>query len=315
MTVLFHPGYHKTATTWLQNSLFSDHRLFDNLMSHAEIDALIVRPHELVFEPDQTRKLLNARVGRTAHAINVVSSEIMLGNPFFGYRGTVETAQRLHQIHPDARILITVRRQPAILRSFYQQYLGRGGSMSAQAFFWPDEVPGYLGFDAALLEFDRVADCYERIFGKGRVLVLPQELLARSRKDFVNYLLHFCGAAPLPADFTFREEGSAAKSPPLGSVPVLRWANRLRKTALNPGAAGITAPLGNLLARLAWRQGLFSTRYRREIERAIAPLTGRFGAANARLQRYVPVDLAELGYDIEPAVAVTRKPQLVENAA
>lgn len=298
MTVLIHPGYHKTATTWLQNSLFSDPRLFNPLLTHAEIDEHLVRPHELAFAAEAPRHLVRSRCGRVPGAINVLSSEILLGNPFFGYRGTWEVAQRLHAIAPDAKVLLTVRNQPAILRSFYQQYLGRGGACSAQRFFHPDAVPGYAGFDPVTIEYDRFAACYEQTFGPGRVLVLPQEFLARSRRTFVDAILEFCGVPALPAGFEFCTRGSAAQSPPLGSVPVLRFANRLRRSALNPGASLLTSRIGDWLARLAWRQPLFSGRYRREIDRAIAPFAGRYAASNRRLQRYVPVDLGDLGYDL-----------------
>ena len=49
--LLIHVGYHKTATTWLQNSVFRDDHGFSKVMSHAEIFEHVVMPNELDFTP------------------------------------------------------------------------------------------------------------------------------------------------------------------------------------------------------------------------------------------------------------------------
>ena len=49
--VLIHIGYHKTGTTWFQKILFRPEFGLPPIMSHEEVFATLVRPHELAFDP------------------------------------------------------------------------------------------------------------------------------------------------------------------------------------------------------------------------------------------------------------------------
>lgn len=297
MTLLFHPGFHKTGTTWLQDQLFSDRRLFNTLLSHLEVDETVVRPHDLLFDPGPAAALIGDRRGAVPGAIDVVSSEIMVGNPFFGSRDGATIAQRVARIAPDARILLTVRAQPAMMRSLYQQYLKRGGGLAPAEFFVPGCEPGYFGFDPAVFRFDLYAQRYAELFGRDKVIVLPQELLARDPRGFVDSLLRFCGHDPLPRDLVLSQQRGIGRSPPPGATPLFRLANRWRRSPIYPAAPRWSTRLAELAARAAFRQNLFSARYARELCDAIAPFAGYYRESNRALQAFAPVDLGELGYD------------------
>src|SRR3546814_11024198 len=80
------------------------------------------------------REVSLRRSAGTKAAIDVISNENLVANPFFGARESKVFVQRLHAIAPEAKILLTVRRQAAAMRSLYQQYIKRGGSLSEAHF-------------------------------------------------------------------------------------------------------------------------------------------------------------------------------------
>lgn len=302
MPLLIHPGFHKTGTTWLQTELFTDTRIFNNLFDHAAIDRLIVHPHDFLFDPAPARAAISNSRSADAQRVNVISSEILSGSPFFGLREGRVLADRLKAIAPDARILLTTRSQRAILRSLYQQYTKRGGTLKPAPFFSPDCEPGYHGFDADLLQFHLYADHYAGLFGPANVLVLPQELLARQPQQFLEALYAFAAGVPLPPGITISERQGVGKSPPLGGTPLFRLGNHFRKTPLLPGGFPGLGWVGNLLFKLGYRWHIGSAHYRREVEAALDTLVGdHYARSNALVQRYAPCDLASLGYPVSAA--------------
>src|SRR3546814_8368538 len=90
-------------------------------------------------------------------------------------------ADRLRETFPDARILIVIREQRALIRSMYSQHITDGGTGTLGRFLNRPE-PG-LGrkpwFDPEVYAFDRLIAYYCGLFGAERVLALPFELLAR----------------------------------------------------------------------------------------------------------------------------------------
>ncbi|MCJ2180073.1 sulfotransferase [Novosphingobium album (ex Hu et al. 2023)] len=314
MTLLIHPGFHKTATTWLQNELFTDARWFRMLMQPADVQKWIVGPHDFAFDPEAARHAISLRRAEGPKAaIDVISNENLVANPFFGARESKAYVQRLHAIAPEAKILLTVRRQSAAMRSLYQQYIKRGGSLAEAGFFDLNDTcePGYYGFDPICLRFDLLADEYARVFGPDSVLVLPQELLAKNPRAFLEAILKHCGVPGLAGDEMPSTNMGAGKSPPDGGTPLLRLANRLRPTPLYPDAPRSLTPLGNFLYRLAYHQRLFSTHYRTKLETVIRDrLPADYASGNRRLQSYCPVDLTDLKY---PMANSTPQPPTPDN--
>ena len=100
----------------------------------------------------------------------MISSELMCGNPMYGGRGSDVYAERIRDIAPDARILITIRAQPKIIQSTYMQYVLRGGRASPEGFFAGAGVVGYTGFDPVHYEFDRLIGHYFGLFGSEQLV-------------------------------------------------------------------------------------------------------------------------------------------------
>lgn len=301
-TLLIHIGYHKTATSWLQQRVFQPENGFAPLMSHQEVWDLIVRPHGLRFDPMPARKLVEDRMQDLADGLlPVISSEVLSGHPFFGGRGSEIYANRLEQTFPDARILISIRDQFRIIPSVYMQYLQRGGTQSAKAFLDGTDEPGFHGFDPKHFNFDRLVAHYDSLFGRSRVHVLTQEAVSRDPDAAVSDLASF---AELSAFDGLRADAKAAYAPsyPEYGAAILRRVNHVRPSILNQapilslggGRKGVYAAVGWLVRR-GWAKTLIGggTPVRNLVARRFA---GAFAASNQRLAALRP-DLDLTGYE------------------
>ena len=248
--ILLHVGYHKTATTWLQKLVFLPEFHFWPVMNHKEIFDTVIAPHGLDFDPAPVRKMIAERVAAApaGAAVDVISLEVLSGLPFTGGRESDDLARRLKAIVPEARILLTIREQHAIIASVYMQYLLRAGTQSPEAFFDGTPYDGYFAFSARNFEYDRLIGLYQDLFGPEQVLALPQEMIARDQAAAVDLLSRFSGNTPLAeAGWTpVRERGL---SYPQYAVPLLRRTNYFRREAMNLNPMIDLGPVGHLLHR------------------------------------------------------------------
>jgi hypothetical protein len=298
--VVIHPGFHKTGTTFLQNRVFNDERVFRPLWSHGEIDRFVIRPHDLDFSPLPGREDLAARrPGARAGIVDIVSSETLCGQPFTGSREAVTQARRLKAIFGEAKIVFTVRKQASILRAIYIQYLTMGGLLSPEAFFDRQARHGYFAFDASVYEFHKLVEFYGELFGDENILVLTQEELQEDLDAFVGRLRALGGVPPGSPPSSVGDRGRDGVSPLPSGIPLMRMANRFRTVAVNAESPARLAVLGELLVKIAYRQTWF---FRGEAARLDAAISSRFqglfGPSNLRLQRFAPADLRTLGYEM-----------------
>ncbi len=232
--IVFHIGYHKTATSWLQSLLFTPVHGYRQLASHPEIFKNLVKPHGLHFDANEMRGLIVERMQDVLPCeVPVVSSEILSGHPFQGGHESDVYAQRIKRIAPDAKILITIRNQMEILPSVYMQYILRGGTMPYDLFFEGINIPGYFGFTPRHFEYDLLIAHYQKLFGAENVVLLCQESLKadmlKASQDLARRLgnAHFSG---LEAEAC---RVHAASYPEYASG-ILRRINHVQNSTLNP---------------------------------------------------------------------------------
>ena len=301
---LVHVGYHKAASTWLQESVFcaSDGAFAPIADIAASID-LLVRPHALEWSAEPVRTRLDgARAGAGAGArIPVLSNEEFSGNPHAGGFGSVEIAHRLAEVLPDARILVVVRRQPDAIVSTYKQFIRRGGTLSPRQYFDPDISHfRFRRFRPGHCEYDRLVSLYQRLFGEARVRVLPFELLRSDHDAFLGEIARFCGIPSLRASARRGENPSMSAL----AAAVQRRLNRIfLRDDVNP-----TAPF-RCWRLEGWMQSVDRTLLRRlagPAERALSARVaqlceGRFEESNARLAVIAGLDLSRFGYALPPS--------------
>ncbi len=300
-SLLIHVGYHKTATTWLQNIVFTPQHFFRQVMSHDEIFAGLITPHGLDFDPAPVRDMIAARRAAPAEgtAADVISLEALSGLPYDGGRESDAYAARLAAVAPDARILITIREQIAIMGSVYMQHLFRAGTSSPKLFF--DESPprGFFKFSAENFCYHRLVGIYQDLFGAENVLVLPQEEIAADQAAAVARLAGFTGNVPL-AEAGWRAQRERGTSYPQFAVPLLRRANHLRSGPLNPNPMIDLGRVGDLGFRgVGWLGRRLPLPARLRAARPVsahlqARFAGRFADSNRRLAAMLhhPADLS-----------------------
>lgn len=298
--ITFHVGYHKTATSWMQNRLFTAGNGYLPLADHQEIFDHIVHPHGLHFDPAPFKALVAERMRDMPEgAAPIVSSEIMSGHPFQGGHESEVYAERIAQIAPDARILISIRAQMKIIPSVYMQYLRRGGVMSHKQFYAGADTFGYFGFTPRHFEYDLLVAHYQKLFGADRVHVLTQESI-KADMD---------AAAQTLADFTENKQFAGlsdddrmiyAASYPEYAAPVLRRTNHVQSSTLNPcpivslgqTPKGLHRAAGYILSRPPFSNMLKSRKPVSDYVRE--KYAGYFDESNARLAQTVthPLDIS-----------------------
>jgi len=303
---LFHVGYHKTGTTWMQRRLLVAAAGYAPAFGHEAVHRLVTGPHPLAFDPAPARSALaDAAAAAPEGAVPVVSSEILSGHPFYGGRESAEFAARLAAIAPEARILLTVRAQIPAIASVYMQYVRRGGRLPAARFFeGAPGIGGFPGFDPVHFEYHRLVERYRALFGAERVLVLTQEALAADPAGFAARLAAFSGArgeTPCPAGD--RREGA---SEPQAAAAVLRRINAFARAPAGPDPVldlGGAARLAARAAAAAFRSppgralGALGAGGRPVTARAAARFSGRFAASNRALAALCP-GLELPGYEL-----------------
>lgn len=300
-----HIGYHKTATTWFQETVFPAARSHD-FVCRKTVQNAIMAPPGLHFCADTARRTLGVE-GRNRPI--VLSEENLSGYLHNnGLHGLVapEMARRLHATLPDARVVIFIRNQFDILRASYAQYVSGGGTWSQAHYFgglrhlrgaltrpWKAPAFGYEHF-----AFDRLVAFYDDLFGREQVHVYPFEwlrdegaLLSRMETD-------------LGMRFADDAAGARARNVSLGAgaMAVLRRANLFtRQSVVNkdywldlPGGQLFRHGVKRTLAGMSWLN-MQKAPLRDDVRRKAARF---YAEGNRRLMAERGLPLDELGYPV-----------------
>lgn len=304
--ILVHLGYHKTATTWLQNAIFSDETLGFvspwGPQAGVAVDEFVLANG---FRFDATRARSHFEEGlaeaQTQGLVPVLSNEALCGQPISGGRFTYGkyVVERLHETFPNARILIVVREQRTSLLSHYCEYIANGFSGDLAQFIGGPELPPGFAPDCPLdhFEYDALIGHTQALFGAANVLVLPFEMLKEQREGFLAELYQFIGR-PMPAVPDRPPQRVGAKG--LG-LAFKRACNRV-----NFGKADWSRPRQSLAARVvsntsgwlerlgpdAWQRG-YNERLRQYVETQIGT---QYAQSNAHLEQLTGLDLGQYGY-------------------
>lgn len=236
--IVLHIGLHKTATGTLQRQFFPACRgmcllttLVPEMRSFME---LVTRKDPLYFDPDGARQVLEPVM--RAEQPNVLSNESFSGPP---YAGVIEGGldhrwpilMNLKSVFPDARAMIVLRRQDALSRSLYRQYLKVGGTRGIRRFY------GLENGHAPLMTLDRFfyhtyINAVGKAFPKG-LLILTFEQFVTNQQVFLRKIAEFIGIEQ--PDILLTSENSTRLGP--FGMEFSRQVNRLFRSSLNP--AGI----------------------------------------------------------------------------
>ncbi|MBX3486145.1 sulfotransferase [Phenylobacterium sp.] len=249
--LLIHVGYHKTGTTWLQRILFRPEYGYRPIMDHEDVFRWFLRPHGLDFDEAATRAHITSLRGQGEPGlVDVISSEILVGNPHFGGRESDAYARRLHAAAPDARILITLREQLRSATSEYMQYISRAGTMKPTEYFDDAPIMGYAKYAPEHLEYHRLIGLYRELFGAENVIVMTQEALAKDGKAYARRLAEAAGVTS-PGDLETIDTRPMSPSPEEFAAPILRRINHFRSGPTGPGPFLDLGPVSAFVYRVA----------------------------------------------------------------
>ena len=302
---IVHIGYHKTATTWLQQQVFplaSSHEWVERRTTQ---EALLFAPG-MHFDAEAAA----ARLGLAERARPVLLSEENLSGYLHngGLHGFLapEVARRIKAVLPEAHVVIFVRNQQAICRAAYAQYVSGGGTWGAKRYFnSAAAVRGALtrpwkapAFEFEHFEFDRLVAHYDALFGRDRVHVYPYEWL-RQRDALVARMQADLGlelsAQPAQGGTANRSLGPTAQF-------LLRGVNLFTRQSVVNKSYLVDLPGGQLLrhaAKAVLSRVPLANRRPAELPHAVRDrIAAQYPASNRRLMELRDLPLGELGYPL-----------------
>jgi len=301
--VIVHVGLHKTGTTWLQESVFR--RIDEHSVVYSEDRGLIrgnfVLPSHGVFSQTTVRDSLSDLLSHAADAglPLLLSDESLAGFPF-GHRFSREVAlSRIHETFPNAQILVTIREQRALLRSYYGHYIRGGGTASLADFLAQPEADKANVWDPIVdldfFDYDALRLMLESLFERDRVMIVPMEWMLAKPAEFLSQLERRLTVTLPPSLAPASGKVVNPAWSPL-AFEVARYANHLqsgkprwRRRWFKPNR------LADRIDRLL--PGGMARRGKAKQSELVASAVGnRYANSNSDLAKAIGLDLTEFGY-------------------
>jgi len=291
---IVHIGYHKAASSTLQ-------AFFSECSSVLHVDRGIAfkhltSPNALTWDESTASDFFaeQAQVAASSGSSMVISHERLSGNPHSGHYDDTLIAQRIEKILPNARILICVREQLALIASIYKQYLRIGGTKSFRQYVTPTQDYRVPGFDHTKYEYHRLVEYYYGLFGSDRVHICFVEDMRSDPGTFFNYIVNVL-ETKMPENYELTKVYNLAE--PDASLAGLRRTNYFETypTSIRDPHfvhAGILRGTGRFLT------SLLPARDPRPEDESKALFSGYYRDSNGLLASMLNVDLAAKGYDI-----------------
>ena len=302
---IFHIGFHKTATTWFQKSVWPA-AVSHHFVSRAQARAALLDEPGLCFDETRARKLLG---GEGLNQPIAVCEETLSGYIHNGgMHGLLapEVARRIHRLFPDAKIVIFLRSQPDLVRATYAQYVSGGGTHRPARYLYPHKnLQGALRypykapfFNFEQFEFDRLIAYYDSLFGSENVHVYLYEELRHDQPALLERMERELGI-----EFDRDAIDTASRNVSLGAagLAAMRAVNLFTrqsvvdKTVLVdiPGWQGVRHAAKALIGSMRLPGRRTAARLGRRIE---AEIRLRYMASNQRLAALRDLPLEQCGY-------------------
>ena len=237
---VFHVGFCKTGTKWLQLGYFATHpEIADIVEDRRQWDNEVLR--EIVlrgagrFEPERCRELFLKDLERHCdnNRLPVYSAERLAGHPFTGGYDNQRVAHRIASAFPEAKVLIVIRNQMTMLPSMYKELVVAGFRGSFREMLDPDPALFWVGpaFSLDMLDYSTLIKRYSEQLPGGSVKVLLYEELKSDPKKFISSVSEFLAVKDIFASSLdeYINQTGARK----GRSGHRVW-NHFRRTLVNP---------------------------------------------------------------------------------
>ena len=303
--LLIHIGYHKTATTWLQKTLFSNEELgLKLLLPRKTIRNTLIIPHAFDFSAEENKELYYKEADPLidSNITPVISHERLSGNPHSGGYDSKELADRLAKLFPKGKILIVFREQKGAILSSYKQYIKVGGTSNIKDYLRPPQIGRnrmpLFSFD--YFKYDRLVNYYLNLFGTNNVLVLPFELFKEDPDEFCSKIIHFAGqnkTSKLPYKKVVNKGLSTFSS------SIIRQLNKyFVKTTLNPNAIDFNGTQKKLFKPIKLIDKAIPKSVHKMLDKGLEKTVSEMSQSiykdsNCKIAKMLNLDLARYGYD------------------
>lgn len=310
--ILIHIGFNKTASSWLQQKIFtSDSEFFDPLSrktrGQSTLAELFFSDGTYMLSPfDDNEENINNEIDHILNSrpagkkVFVLSHERLSGNPNSGGFDAKKIALMLKKTFPNGKVLILIREQKSFLVSYYFQYLGIGGTLSIQKYLTrpydgkiPFFSPNHINYYPLIKE-------YYDLFGKDNVLVIPYELFSSSPGLFLDRLGRLLGINLEIELEAFSERINKKEN--LYLMYHLRYLNVFRKSSSVNNYSFLKNKFSKIIVDSLIRAGYllpasWDEKIKEYLYTEIAEIVGnRYIDSNKKVSQIIDVDLSEYGY-------------------
>ena len=306
---LVHIGYHKTATTWFQESFYPAVRNASYVGRRAAQNAFLCA-RAFNFSADEARRVINDASGGDRPLICEEDLSGYLHNGGLGGLLSREVAHRIWATLPNAVIVVAIRSQPRMVEASYSQYVRRGGTHSPRRYVNAQRTiagAGRYWYKAPLFQLDHfnyqpLLDTYAELFGREAVRVFLYEEFGADPRAF---LARFAGEHGLDVDLHRLDFHQVNSSLTRRDIAVLRRLNLFTRASVIDKRSYLSGE-NWYDARWTWLR-----RIERPLE-VLAPakkgsllprdlkdeIADHFRQGNARLAREWQLPLADYGYPL-----------------
>jgi hypothetical protein len=186
-SVIIHIGFPKTATTWLQKRYFPKVQNF-KYIPPSVTNSDIVGCNDFFAQKIALDWLKGNKI--------IISNENLLGLARISEFIRIGLAERLKKLFPNAHIVIFIRNQIDLIASEYSWYIkNSGGTYNPNDFVFKSirNPYGLFLYKVQNLQYDKVIDLYQQLFGKKNIHIFLYEDLKNNPKFFLeNFSKQFC---------------------------------------------------------------------------------------------------------------------------
>lgn len=227
-----HIGFPKTATTFLQRSVFPAIKGVNYIDYHTSVELLssLIYLDDLDYSPKVVEENLKSHLSDSP---NLMSFEGLCGAPFI-YKGLGRSAiaGRLKELGFN-KVIITLREQESLIDSIYRQHILQGGVVRFKDFI---DIDGKFNlynrsFNLEYLNYYKLIKLYREVFGTQSVIVLSHKELVTDQQSYVRKLVDFIHRGSPELEISKRSENPALTNL---SINLLRIVNHFIFTSLKP---------------------------------------------------------------------------------
>lgn len=315
--IYFHVGLPKSASTWIQSIGFpslSNINYIGRKYNLSNFDAKTGKPPKV---RDDVNSALTHLSKAHPHSYNqervieIIGSKLKKGVPnvlsteqLSETSNYYQAANRIKEAFPGSSIILFIRAQQSIIESIYLNELRKGCIESL-----PDLINDtcenrqrIIGRSEIWLDhydYLKMLEMYESIFGVGKVLVLPIELIKIDISKFTERLATF-----LQIDYDAKWVGHLQSSMRVNKggsslMDVTSWLflNRLHYLLPNMLKKRIKNRRNRIVRATRWIRTLLRSDYNNILDSEM--IKDKYSESNNQLSNILEIDLSELGYKVK----------------